>query len=282
MDLKKKIDLSDVKEELVSVAEGEDKVATSTPFVTPVSSPDRQACLESGSVKKSKEIFEALEKVETKESTKVARELVVPTTDGLISPIKPKENLSGVSATVQSYLSTSLNISETDFSDSESCASDSDNMVVEEAQGQKYCDKLVALVKAAEDDIAKAKVLYTNPNRKPALLRAMQSRLETWDGRLVKQEKEVQTYKGKSIDISIYISQSEDTRMDLIEHKIYMDEAVKEDGAVIAKPWVKPGVRIVKTKASSFPEFNGEIDYDIWETNWKELANNSGLSKAGF
>ena len=24
------------------------------------------------------------------------------------------------------------------------------------------------------------------------------------------------------------------------------------------------------------------VDYDIWETNWKELANNNGLSKAGM
>ena len=67
-----RIDLSDVKEELVSVAEGEDKVAISTPLVTPVSSPDRQACVESGSVKKSKEIFESLEKAETMDSTKLA------------------------------------------------------------------------------------------------------------------------------------------------------------------------------------------------------------------
>jgi len=69
------IDLSDIKEELVSVAEGETKVTTSTPCVTPVTSPDRQACVESGSVKKSKEIFKALveAEAEAKASTKVAR-----------------------------------------------------------------------------------------------------------------------------------------------------------------------------------------------------------------
>ena len=84
------IDLSDVKEELVSVAESKDKVVTSTPLVTPVNSPDRQACIESNSVKKSKELFEALQKTEAKDSTKVARELVVPTTGGVISPIRAK------------------------------------------------------------------------------------------------------------------------------------------------------------------------------------------------
>ena len=85
------IDLSDVKEELVSVAEGEEKVTTSTPLVTPVTSPDRQACIESNSVKKSKELFEALQKTETKASTKVARELVVPIAESVISPIGQKK-----------------------------------------------------------------------------------------------------------------------------------------------------------------------------------------------
>ena len=276
------IDLSDVKEELVSVAEGEDKVAISTPLVTPVSSPDRQACVESGSVKKSKEIFESLEKAENKVSTKVARELVVPTTEGLISPIKPEEKQSGVSTTVQSYFRTTFSISDTDSSDTESLASENDIMVVDEETGQKFCEKLAGLVKAAEDDIAKAKVLYRSPDRTPAALRAMQSRLDTWDGRLIKQEREVHTYRGKSIDISTYISLSEDARMEVIEQKIYMDEAVKEVVAVIAKPLVAPGVRIVKTTASSFPEFDGVIDYEIWETIWTELANNSGLSQAGL
>ena len=52
--------------------------------------------------------------------------------------------------------------------------------------------------------------------------------------------------------------------------------------AVLEKPLVNHGVRIVKTTASHFPEFDGRIDFDIWETNWKDLANNSGLSPAGL
>ena len=70
--------------------------------------------------------------------------------------------------------------------------------------------------------------------------------------------------------------------MALIEHRIYMEEAVKEVVAVLEKPLVNHGVRIVKTTASHFPEFDGRIDFDIWETNWKDLANNSGLSPAGL
>ena len=275
------IDLSDVKEELVSVAESKDKVVTSTPLVTPVNSPDRQACVESNSVKKSKALFESLQKTETKDSTRVARELVVPTTGGSISPIRAKENLPGGSITVQSYLRTSLDRSETDSFDSESGTSYLDKMVVDEEQGQKYCDKLFELIKGAEVDIAKAKILCDNPSSKSASLRATQSRLNTWDVRLAKQEKEVLTYKGKSIDIYAYITPSENVRMDLIEYKVMCEETAKEMLA-LAQPAFNNGVRLVKTTASNFPEFNGVIDFDIWETNWKELANNSGLSKAGL
>ena len=170
----------------------------------------------------------------------------------------------------------------TSSSNSDSCEIYIDKMGVNEAQCQKYCEKLEELVKAAESDIEKARALYDNPSRKQAMLRGMQSRLEFQEGRLIKQEKEVQTYKGKSIDISIYISQSEEARMALIEHRIYMEEAVKEVVAVLETPLVNHGVRIVKTTASHFPEFDGRIDFDIWETNWKDLANNSGLSPAGL
>ena len=170
----------------------------------------------------------------------------------------------------------------TSSSDSDSCEIYINKMGVNEEQCMKYCEKLEELVKAAESDIEKARALYDNPSRKQAMLRGMQSRLEFQEGRLIKQEKEVQTYKGKSIDISIYISQSEEARMNLIEHRIYMEEAVKEVVAVLETPLVNHGVRIVKTTASHFPEFDGRIDFDIWETNWRELANNSGLSKAGL
>ena len=93
-----------------------------------------------------------------------------------------------------------------ELSDSESCESNSVNMVVDEILGQKHCDKLLGLVKAAEDDMKKVKAIYDNPLRKTALFRAMQSRLETWNESLIKQEKEVQTYRGRSIDISITAS----------------------------------------------------------------------------
>ena len=277
------IDLSDVKEELVSVAEGEEKVTTSTPLVTPVTSPDRQACIESNSVKKSKELFEALQKTETKASTKAARELVVPIAERVISPIRSKENLSGVLTTDQSDLKSRINTSSLDFSDTESCASDIASMGgVDEASCQRFCDKLLGLIKTAEDDIKKAKALYDSPERKPATLRATQSRLEAWNERLLKTEKEVHTYKGKSIDTSVFIIQSEDCRMDLVEYKVLMDEAVKEVSGALEKPKGIPGVRMVKTTASTFPVFDGMIDYDIWETSWTELADNSGLSEAGL
>ena len=90
-----------------------------------------------------------------------------------------------------------------ELSDSESCTSNSVNMVVNEVLGHKHCDKLLGLVKAAEDDMKKVKAIYDNPLRKTALFRAMQNRLETWNESLIKQEKEVQTYRGRSIDISI-------------------------------------------------------------------------------
>jgi len=155
-------------------------------------------------------------------------------------------------------------------------------MVVDAETAQKYCDKLVQLVTAAKVDVERARVLYADQVRNTALLRAMQGRLEAWVVRLDKQEKLVETYKGRSIDISIYISPSEDIKMDLNEHITLCVEAVREALVAIAQPVVNHGVRIVKTTASEFPKFDGVIDFEIWETNWKNLANNSGHGVAGL
>ena len=125
------IDLGDIKDELVKEAESDTKVATSTPFVTPVNSPDRQACIESNSVKKSRELFEPLEKTEFKESTKVVRELVIPGFGGGISPVKP----CGSSSEVKIKCNTSGNSSVS----SKVRLSDDKKMVVDEAAADKFC-----------------------------------------------------------------------------------------------------------------------------------------------
>ena len=208
------IDLSDIKDELVKEAEDETEVVTSTPFVTPVHSPDRQACVESNSVKKSRELFESLDKTEVK----VAREVVIPSFGGGISPVKPtsssSENLT--SAQGQSKIS--------------SITSDQNSakMVVDEATATKSCDKLQQVVRAAEDDVGKAKVLFSGVERKIVTMRSVQSRLTNQVARLLKYEKEVLAYKGNKVDISVVIMQSEDARIDLDELIVRCEEEVKE------------------------------------------------------
>ena len=181
------IDLSDIKDELVKEAEDEAQVVTSTPFVTPINSPDRQACVDANSVKKSRELFEAFDKTEVK----VAREVVIPSFGGGISPVKP---IPSSSKDLNSALSQSK-ISGT-TSDQNSA-----KMVVDEATATKSCEKLQQVVRAAEDDVGKAKVLFSGVERKIVTMRSVHSRLTNQVARLFKYEKEVLAYKGTKVDI---------------------------------------------------------------------------------
>lgn len=52
------------------------------------------------------------------------------------------------------------------------------------------------------------------------------------------------------------------------------------DAALRPIPTIK--TKIVKTSASTFPDFDEEMNYDIWNIIWKGLTNNSDLSEQGF
>ena len=255
------IDLSDDKDELIQEAENESNVATSTPFGTPAHSPDRLACIESNSVQKSRELFEGLDKSDSKVGTKVASKLVVPTSAGNISPVRP---LGVTNNSIEAKTKAST-------------------MGVDEETATRYCETLKQVVDSATADVLKAKKLFSSDQIDAVKIRAMQSRLKSWIERLEKYEKQVLTYKGKSVDTSIVIMQSEDVKMDLHEYYVVCDEYIK---TIVEKepkgPVLAGGAKIVKTVPSKFPEFDGDIDFDIWETNWKQLANNSGLAEDGL
>ena len=142
----------------------------------------------------------------------------------------------------------------------------------------KYCERLKQVVESAEADVIKVKALLLAAEIDVVKVRAIQSRLKGWLIRLDKHEKQVMTYKGKTFDTGMYIMQSEDVKMDLNEYLTICEETIN---TIVDKTQkgtkVNNGAKIVKTTPSKFPEFNGEIDFEIWESNWKQLANNSGL-----
>ena len=148
------IDLSDIKDELVKEAEDIPKVAASTPFVTPVNSPTRQACAESNSVRRSRELFEALDRAEVK----AARELVIPSFGGGISPVKPSTSALKIPTSAQSQSKTSGNTSGNNSVSSKTRQGDNKKMVVDEVAAEKSCQKLLQVVKLAEDDVVRLKL----------------------------------------------------------------------------------------------------------------------------
>ena len=163
-------------------------------------------------------------------------------------------------------------------SDKENCTNSGKVGKMGDEMVSKYCERLKQVVDSAEADVIKVKALLVAAEINVVKLRAMQSRLKGWVVRLDKHEKQVMTYKGKTFDTGVYIMQSEDVKMDLDEYLTICEEtinAMMEKAPKGAK--VINGAKIVKTTPSKFPEFDGEVDFDIWETNWKQLANHSGL-----
>ena len=130
----------------------------------------------------------------------------------------------------------------------------------------KYCERLKQVVESAEADVIKVKALLLAAEIDVVKVRAIQSRLKGWLIRLDKHEKQVMTYKGKTFDTGMYIMQSEDVKMDLDEYLTICEETINTIVDKTPKGTkVNNGAKIVKTTPSKFPEFNGEIDFEIWE-----------------
>ena len=204
------VDLDEEKEELVSLAESDHisstnssdcpsdnktNIVTSTPFTTPVTSPDRQACLDSGTKLKSLEIFKSLERgIKPDSRTGVASELDQAKGD-VVSPIRNSEEpLAG---------------SNSSSSDSESDLGHSNKkkLVVkimapkfDDTAVQKLADKLGNMSSSAETDVERSKTMYDAREHTPtAVMKGMLKRLEHWHERLEKIEKESVGYKGTAV-----------------------------------------------------------------------------------
>ncbi|CAL4082207.1 unnamed protein product, partial [Meganyctiphanes norvegica] len=136
---------------------------------------------------------------------------------------------------------------------------------------------------SAEADVERAKAMYdAREHTETALMKGILKRLENWNERLEKIEKEFIGYKGTLVDVSAVIGHSEDTRMDLVEQKVILESYIQGIESAAVKSVANNSTKIVKTSPSHFPEFDGESDYEIWGSNWKSLADNSGLSETGL
>ncbi|CAL4174706.1 unnamed protein product, partial [Meganyctiphanes norvegica] len=254
-------------------------IVTSTPYTTPVTSPDRQACLDSGTRHKSQEIFKTLEKgVKSDSRTGAASQLVDQAKGEVISPIRNSEKPLAGSNSCSSD-------SESDLSHSGNKELVFTNMApkVDDIAAQKLADRLGNMSSSAEADVEKAKAMYdAREHTETAVMKGILKRLENWNERLEKIEKEFIGYKGTLVDVSAVIGHSEDTRMDLVEQKVILESYIQGIESAAVKSVASNSTKIVKTSASHFPEFDGESDYEIWGSIWKSLADNSGLSEAGL
>ncbi|CAL4242763.1 unnamed protein product [Meganyctiphanes norvegica] len=154
---------------------------------------------------------------------------------------------------------------------------------LDDAAAQKLADRLDKMSSSAATDVENSKIMYdAREHTETAVMGGMLKRLESWHERLEKIEKELIGYKGTSVDVSAVIYLSEDTQMDLVEQKVILELYIQGITAAAVKGVTNNSTKIVKTSPSHFPEFDGESDYEIWGSNWKCLADNSGLSETGL
>ena len=202
------------------------------------------------------------------------------------SVVLESENLSQeLSSSQESFWSwtntSSLSLG-SDFSDQDLYTSNYSNMPPSVAQTNANMTNLMALCVTAEADLRLAMEACENEGSRTCLIQSHAARLVFWKDRLLKLEAEIEKYTGTVIDTYSVLKTSEDTRQNIVSYEIYLLGVVAERLASSnpERVEINPGPRIIKVNASPFPEFDGKNNYEIWETEWKTLAENSGLNSA--